>query len=85
MASPRKPHRDDILIGALAPAHRWRRRIDTWQARSIEVSGGRGSILKRLKPRIERLQALVGLAKKSEGMSVCIRRRSLGLHDSGGS
>jgi hypothetical protein len=31
----RKPRRDDTLIKALVRAHRWRRRIESGQARSI--------------------------------------------------
>jgi hypothetical protein len=41
--------------------------------------------LKRLKVRIQRLQALIGLAEEPVGVSVCTRRRRLGLHDPGGS
>jgi hypothetical protein len=32
---PRKPTRDETLIKALVRAHRWRRRIESGQARSI--------------------------------------------------
>jgi hypothetical protein len=32
---PRKPSRDDTLIKALVRAHRWRRRIERGEARSI--------------------------------------------------
>ena len=34
-AAPRKPARDETLIKALVRAHRWRRRIESGQARSI--------------------------------------------------
>jgi hypothetical protein len=34
-AQARKPSRDDTLIKALVRAHRWRRRIESGQARSI--------------------------------------------------
>jgi hypothetical protein len=34
-APPRKPSRDETLIKALVRAHRWRRRIECGQARSI--------------------------------------------------
>ena len=34
-APPRKPTRDETLIKALVRAHRWRRRIESGQARSI--------------------------------------------------
>jgi hypothetical protein len=33
--SPPKPRRDDALIKALVRAHRWRRRMESGQARSI--------------------------------------------------
>ncbi len=33
-ASARKPRRDDTLIKALVRAHRWRRRIESGQARA---------------------------------------------------
>jgi hypothetical protein len=33
--SPPKPRRDDTLIKALVRAHRWRRRIESGEARSI--------------------------------------------------
>jgi ParB-like chromosome segregation protein Spo0J len=32
---PRKPARDETLIKALVKAHRWRRKIESGQARSI--------------------------------------------------
>ena len=35
MAPPRKPARDETLIRALVRAHRWRRKIESGQARSI--------------------------------------------------
>jgi hypothetical protein len=35
VAAPPKPRRDDTLIKALVRAHRWRRRIETGQAKSI--------------------------------------------------
>ena len=34
-APPRKPSRDETLIKALVPAHRWRRRIESSRAKSI--------------------------------------------------
>ena len=34
-ASARKPRRDDTLIKALVRGHRWRRRIESGQAKSI--------------------------------------------------
>jgi hypothetical protein len=34
-ASARKPSRDETLVKALVRAHRWRRRIESGQARSI--------------------------------------------------
>jgi hypothetical protein len=34
-APPPKPRRDEILINALVRAHRWRRRIESGQAKSI--------------------------------------------------
>ena len=33
--SPQKPSRDEILVKALVRAHRWRRRIESGQAKSI--------------------------------------------------
>jgi hypothetical protein len=33
--APRKPERDETLVKALVRAHRWRRRIESGQARSI--------------------------------------------------
>ena len=34
-APPRKPSRDETLIKALVRAHRWRRKIESGQAKSI--------------------------------------------------
>ena len=34
-ASARKPSRDETLVKALVRAHRWRRRIESGQAKSI--------------------------------------------------
>jgi hypothetical protein len=34
-APPRKPSRDETLVKALVRAHRWRRRIESGQSRSI--------------------------------------------------
>ena len=34
-AAPRKPARDEILIKALGKSHRWRRKIESGQAKSI--------------------------------------------------
>jgi hypothetical protein len=42
-ASARKPSRDDTLIKALVRAHRWRRRIESGQAKSItDLAGQEG-------------------------------------------
>jgi hypothetical protein len=35
MAAARKPSRDETLVKALVRAHRWRRRIESGQAKSI--------------------------------------------------
>jgi hypothetical protein len=42
-AGPRQPARDETLIKALVRAHRWRRRIESGQARSItDLAGQEG-------------------------------------------
>ena len=49
-APARKPSRDETLVKALVRAHRWRRRIESGQAKSITDGGGRRGACRRLLP-----------------------------------